>query len=122
MKQAAKEASREWKEGHGNSRKRESQKQTDINAVVSCVKQRYSWAHSQDFPLRSVGYTYLTWQSMKAVSVYKFIFPVVSVVFPVVSFKFSAETNYIEATAHVNWSASKKFNMFTQKTGEHSHH
>lgn len=47
----------------------------------------------------------------KAVSVYKFIFPVVTFFF---SFEFSAEINYFEATDNVRWSASEeKFNVFT---------
>ena len=53
----------------------------------------------------------------KAVSVYKFVFPVVSIFFP-----FSAEINYIEATANVRRSASEeKLNMFIEKKGERSH-
>jgi len=51
------------------------------------------------------------------VSVYKFVFPVVSIFFP-----FSAEINYIEATANVRRSASEeKLNMFIEKKGERSH-
>lgn len=57
----------------------------------------------------------------KAVSVYKFIFPVVS--FPPPPFIFSAEIKYIEVAASVRWRASEeKLNMFTEKKGEHSHH
>lgn len=65
MEQAAKAADREWKEGHGNSGKWESRRQTDIIAVVKSVKQRYSWAHSQDFPLHFASHTHATWQSVK---------------------------------------------------------
>ena len=65
MEQAAKAADREWKEGHGNSRKWESRRQTDIIAVVKSVKQRHSWAHSQDFPLHFASHTHATWQSVK---------------------------------------------------------
>lgn len=65
IEQAAKAADREWKEGHGNSGKWESWRQTDMITVVKSVKQRHSWAHLQDFPLHFASHTHAIWQSVK---------------------------------------------------------
>lgn len=61
----AKDAGREWEEGHTNSGKWESRRQADIITAVTSVRQRYSWAHLQNSPLGFVSHTHATWQSVK---------------------------------------------------------
>lgn len=116
IEQAAKAADREWKEGHWNSGKWESWRQTDMITVVKSVKQRYSWAHLQDFPLHFATHTHATWQSVKGsvcLQVYS------SSGYNFFSFEFSAEINYFEATDNVRWSASEeKFNIYREERGE----
>lgn len=112
----------EWEEGHTDSGKWESRRQVDIIAVVKSVKSAKDTAE----PTCKIFHSILLVTHMqpdkvwKAVSVYEFIFPVVSFP-PTPTFKFSAEIRYIKVIVNMGWRASEKLNVFTEKKGAHSH-